>query len=77
MSYKSFVAVPYIGMDEHGDTTRNWAHMHFTQADKYPDRRKIKRAVRWWVKKNLDRSLHSEELAMIMKRVIRFDTAKD
>ncbi len=66
--FAKYVSFPYITSNEDGSTNRNWAHMTFKSAERI-DRRSIKRAVRKWVKRNLDRTLHCAELEMIMKRM--------
>lgn len=66
-----YLSIPYIGMREDGETTRNWAH--FTFQPKAPDvavsRRQIKRAVRYWVYHSLERHMHSRELDELLHRV--------
>lgn len=70
----TYLSIPYLGMDDEGNATRNWAHFTFKHADGLPvDKRKIKRMVRKWIKLNLERTIHGEELAMLMKRVQYLD----
>lgn len=70
MKVTTYLSMPYLGMDDAGEPTRNWAHFTFKHADGYPvDKRKIKRMVRKWIWQNLERRVHSEELHMLMKRV--------
>ena len=68
---KAYLSIPYIGKDVTAEgvefTTRNWAHLTFV-AEKL-DKRKIKRIVRKYIKQSLQRTLHSEELRLLMKRV--------
>jgi len=66
--FVKYVSFPYITSNEDGSTNRNWAHMTF-RSDTRVDRRVIKKAIRKWVKDNLERTLHCNDLAMIMKRV--------
>lgn len=60
------LAVPYIGLDEAGNTTRNWANFRFAGQ---VDRRRIKRMVRKWVKRNLGRRIHTSELHSVCRTV--------
>ena len=64
------VSFPYLGMDDAGETTREWAHMRFSSSE-YIQTRRVKREVRKWVKRNLGRTLHTRELLLIMKRAVR------
>lgn len=71
---KTYLSVPYIGCekDEAGNEThpRCWAHFKW---DGVPDRRRIKRAVRTWVRNALGRNIHCEELRMILKGRVRYE----
>ena len=74
MKITTYLSMPYIGMDDDGTATRNWAHFRFKHADGLPvDKRKIKRMVRKWIWLNLGRQVHQEELCMLMKRVWHSD----
>ena len=66
--FAKYVSFPYLTANEDGSTNRNWAHMTFKSEERI-DRRAVKRAIRKWVKHNLERTLHCNELAMITKRV--------
>lgn len=66
----TYLSIPYLGMNDDGEATRNWAHFTFKHADGLPvDKRKIKRMVRKWIWHNLERRIIGEELRMLMKRV--------
>lgn len=66
---KARISLPYIGMDESGNSTRNWAHMTIDRLEGRLCPRQVKKAIRGWVKQELGRSICPEELHMAMKRV--------
>ena len=59
-----YINVPYLGMDEEGNSTRNWAKFRFIGS---VERRRIKRMVRKQMNKMLGRSVHTSELLTIIK----------
>lgn len=59
---------PYIGMNDQGETTRNWITMNFKSEDRICKRR-IKRMVRRWGLYTLERQIHSADMRLIMRRV--------
>jgi len=63
------VHFPYLGMNEQGETTRNWVTMRFTSKQGPVDRRRIKREIRKWGKRALGRSIHPTELIQICRKV--------
>lgn len=70
MEVITYLSMPYLGMNDAGEPTRNWAHFTFRHEDGLQvDKRKIKRMVRKWIWQNLERRVHQEELHMLMKRV--------
>lgn len=70
--YNVNVSIPYVAVQEDGSTTRNWAHLTFAAPKgERIDRRRVKREIRKWVKHNLERTLSTFELLMIMKRTTR------
>jgi hypothetical protein len=64
------ISMPYVGMDEAGASTREWAHFKFNGQ---VDLRRIKREVRKYVKRNLGRHVHTSELRMVVntRRITR------
>jgi len=54
--------IPYLGLNDTGDTTRNWAVLKFIGD---VDLRRIKREVRRWAKRDLDRTLDTDELRAV------------
>lgn len=71
---RTYLSIPYLGQDDAGEPTRNWAHLTFSPPDGKPvHRRKIKRAVRKWIWLQLGRCIHPEEMHMLLKRVQYFD----
>lgn len=67
---KTYLSVPYLDLDAEGNSLRCWAHFKW---DGKPNRRRIKRIVRVWVRKNLGRTLHCVELRMILKGRVRYE----
>lgn len=57
--------MPYVHMNEDGTTDRCWAKFSF-RGD--VDRRRVKRELTRWVKRELGRKLSAFERDMIMKR---------
>lgn len=71
----TYLSMPYIGMDEDGSTTRNWAHFTFKHKDGKPvPKRRVKREVRKWIKRNLGRAVLTEELRAVVRRVQYIET---
>lgn len=66
---KARISVPYLGMNDMGETTRNWAHMTIDRLEGTLCPRQIKKVIRKWVKQELGRKISDDELAMCMKRV--------
>lgn len=58
------IMVPYIDMDENGESSPAYARMTF-KGD--VDRRRVKRELRKWVKRQVGRSISGWELQGIMK----------
>lgn len=70
----TYLSIPYLGMDDAGNATRNWAHLTFKHEDGLPvDKRKIKRMIRKWVWSQLERRINNEELRMLLRRVQYLD----
>lgn len=67
MRYKYGVQcmMPYVHMNEDGSTDRSWAKFTF-RGD--VDRRRVKRELTKWVKRELGRKLSAFERDMIIKR---------
>lgn len=64
------LSMPYVGMDEAGASTREWAHFKFNGT---VDLRRIRREVRKWIKRNLGRNVCTAELRMVVntRRITR------
>ncbi len=63
------ISVPYIGMDNDGQATREWGHMTLRRDDgKPPCRRQVKRVVRKYLNAALGRHVHTRELEMVIHR---------
>lgn len=74
MRVVTYLSMPYLGMDDEGNATRNWAHFKFQHADGLRvDKRKIKRLVRKWIWHNLERRVNQEDMRMILRRVQYLD----
>lgn len=65
--------IPYYWPDETGAQVLNYATMTFKVFEGKVDKRKVKKAIRWWVRTKLERTLHSRELYEIMKRLREID----
>jgi hypothetical protein len=57
--------VPFVNTNEDETTDRMWAKFSFKGN---VDRRRVKRELRKWVQRNLQRRLHPIEQGMVMKR---------
>lgn len=72
----TYLNVPYIGCEEDVEgnvvNTREWLRLHWLER---VDKRHIKRYVRRWVRENLGRRLHTEELRAVLKNV-RYETTQ-
>lgn len=62
------LSFPYITTREDGTSEFNRALMHTNDSI---DKRGIKRIIRKWVKVNLGRTLHTTELLLLMKQIIK------
>lgn len=62
----AYVQVPWLGLDDEGKSTRNWTRLTFRGS---VDKRRVKREIRKFVKRDLDRTLHTGELAMCVRRI--------
>lgn len=58
-----YVNVPYIGMNDAGEPTHNWARFRFVGN---VERRRIKRMVRKQMNKMLERTVHTTELLKLI-----------
>lgn len=58
------VMVPYIGMTDEGETTRNWMKLAFKGT---VDHRRIKRMVRKTLCSHLERHVHTNEILACIK----------
>lgn len=63
------ITIPYVDtIDDAGGTSWNRALLHTNDA---VDRRRIKRVLRQWVRHQLGRTLHTAELNLLMRKVIK------
>lgn len=60
------VLVPYITTQEDESTDRNWARLNFVGP---VNRRRVKREIRKWVKRTLERSIDQHTLRLLCKQV--------
>lgn len=60
------VSVPFIDLNADGETDRAWAGMRF---EGNVDRRRVKREIVKWIKRNIGRQVHPNELYLLMKKV--------
>lgn len=71
MIYFARVTVPFISTNEDGSTDRNFANLKFESSEPIRKRR-IKREIRKWVKRILERNLSTYELLKLMK-IVRYE----
>ena len=60
------VLIPFITTNDDKSTDRNWAKLDFSGP---VDRRRVKREIRKWVKRSLERNLDTFTLLKLMKQV--------
>ena len=65
------VDFPYLTTNDDQSTSRRWATMRFKAFEGKVDRRRVKREVRKWIKRTLERNVSSYELRKILKRAHR------
>lgn len=63
------ISVPFISTNEDGTTERNWARMGFAGP---VDRRRIKREVRKWVKRQLGRRIDADTLRRLLRNTVYY-----
>lgn len=73
LEYGFGLSFPYYTTNEDGTVELNRAMMHSNDP---VDTRRIKRILRKWVKVNLGRTLHTKELLVLMRLVIRHKTPR-
>lgn len=62
------ITIPYVDTNEDGSTSWNRALLHTNDP---LDRRRVKRVLRQWVWSQLGRQLHTAEMRLLMKKVIK------